>query len=186
MRYYSHIAKHCETYFKDQYYLENNHMLKFVYDIIEHLTKTVLCSNIQTLIHKVLYYYFNGKYKDNTDNYIQFVFTQNVKEYLYKTFPTELIKNNLKIFENSIEEDGHINKSITELFEDLFTMIKRESKLITVDEEVIQLLNNNVVDYYDTIIPSLLNNWQVLIENQFKFYINHSRIMETLYILYNS
>jgi hypothetical protein len=186
MRYYSHIAKHCETYFKDQYYLDENHFLKITYDIILHLIKTVLCSNIQTLIHKVMYYYFNGKYKNNTNNYIKFVFTAKVKEYLYKTLPGELIKNNLKIFKNSIEEDSHINKSITELFEDLFTMLKRESKLIIIDENIIQLLNNNVVDYYDTIIPSLLNNWQVLIENQFKFYINHSRIMETLYILNNS
>lgn len=43
----------------------------------------------------------------------------------------------------------------------------------------INLLENNVVVYFDTIIPKLLISWQSIIENIFKYIINHSRMHTT-------
>jgi hypothetical protein len=43
----------------------------------------------------------------------------------------------------------------------------------------INLLENNVVVYFDTIIPKLLTSWLSIIENIFKYIINYYRMLET-------
>jgi len=47
----------------------------------------------------------------------------------------------------------------------------------------INLLENNVVVYFDTIIPKLLTSWQSIIENIFKYIINYSRMKTTFQYL---
>lgn len=43
----------------------------------------------------------------------------------------------------------------------------------------INLLENHVVVYFDTIVPKLLTSWLSIVENIFKYIINHSRMLET-------
>jgi hypothetical protein len=47
----------------------------------------------------------------------------------------------------------------------------------------IEILQNEVVAYFDTVIPKLLNLWMAIIENIFKYYINLNRIIQTKLIL---
>jgi ankyrin repeat protein len=43
----------------------------------------------------------------------------------------------------------------------------------------INLLENHVVVYFDTIIPKLLTSWLSIVENIFKYIINYTRMIET-------
>ena len=43
----------------------------------------------------------------------------------------------------------------------------------------INLLENHVVVYFDTIIPKLLISWLSIVENIFKYIINYTRMIET-------
>jgi hypothetical protein len=50
-------------------------------------------------------------------------------------------------------------------------------------DKFIEILQNEVVAYFDTVIPKLLNLWMAIIENIFKYYINLNRIIQTKLIL---
>jgi len=58
--------------------------------------------------------------------------------------------------------------------------------LIDYDKSInnfINLLENNVVVYFDTIVPKLLTSWLSIVENIFKYIINYSRMQETKFQL---
>jgi hypothetical protein len=42
--------------------------------------------------------------------------------------------------------------------------------------ELITILTKNVAEYFDSFVPTLINNWYVVMENTLKFSINQYRL----------
>ena len=121
----------------------------------------------------------------------------------------KLVKNTLNIFDNIDEMNTNkaievkdiilsdIVNNLKNILESLDVaqrqlLFKRIDKttntitpgLLTTDYDkpintLINLLENNMVVYFDTIIPKLLTSWASIVENIFKYIINYSRMQET-------
>ena len=190
--YYKHIQNISTEYFEGSKYIETNKILNYIYDILIHLTKTIICFNIEMILRNYLLKYFFEQSSNSDDktrlsdsiDKINFIFSQNIKEYLYNTIPEKFVKNSVKIFKNFDEQIIFEEQSIKEILKDLFDLltigdvisIPKESTLMTI-------LNKDLANYFDIFIEKLILNWYVVIENTLKFVINQYRINNTLYEL---
>ena len=104
-----------------------------------------------------------------------------MKTYLYDVLPKEFIKISVGLFENFSEKKNYNHSSIKDLLNTLFSKLTLNKKVIIEENsEIMDLLNNELTDYFDLFIQKLINNWLVIIENVFKFSINQYRINKTI------
>ncbi len=179
--FYNHNNNIIKTYFENQRYIVDNKVLDFVYDLLVHLTKTFICSNIESVIKKVLY-----EYIINTQNVsIQTAIDQinlmivGIKDKLYKLLPEKFVSNSVNIYFNKDDETENPIESAAEILNNLIDLLKTSS-FIMINDYTINILKNSINPYFDTITYKLINNWNVVIENIFLFHINHYRILECI------
>ncbi len=175
-----------KDYFERQRYINKNDVVKFVYELLLHLTKTFICSSIETVIKKVLFEYISQIEISPVEFIlakVDYIFDP-VKEHLYNIIPEIFVSNSVNIY---TQIDDSLNKEIqtvSMILNNLLDLLKSSSP-IEIDEYTINLLKNNFVMYFDTIVWKTINNWNVVIENIFMFHINQYRILECINKLLN-
>jgi hypothetical protein len=164
-----------------------------VYDLLEHLTSSFICYNIEMLLRDTLMKYFISLNVNNDFNKINdkinYLLNTRVKvsnntkfiDILYKEIPKEFVKNSVNLFANESEKQLFESKSIKEILNDLFEMLSFNDILsIPTKSQIMQVLTSNLSEYFDLFVQKLINNWLVVIENIFKFNINQYRINKTI------
>ncbi len=173
-------------YFEKPRYINKNEIIEFVYNLLLHLTKTVICSMIETIIKKVLFEYINQVELSPVDlifDKVNYIFNP-VMEHLYEIIPEIFVRNSVNIYTDIDDTLNKETQSVSMVLNNLLDLLKSSSP-IEIDEYTINLLKNNFVMYFDTIVWKTINNWNVVIENIFMFHINQYRILECINRLLN-
>ena len=194
-KFYKQLELLSKIYFEGSNFTSNNKVKKFVFELLEHLTGSFICYNIEMLLRNLLMKYFvdtsvnsyveNAVDQFNDINYkINYLFeSKNViknksfKDILYKDLSKEFVRNSVDLFENYEDKQLFESKSIKEILNDLFNLLT-VSEIVSIpsNSQFMQILNRDLTDYFDLFIQKLINNWLVVIENTFKFSINQYRI----------
>lgn len=184
-KFYSNLSGYCEVYFHNEY-VENNPILEFVKELLIFLTENVICIGLENLIRNILFEYFsvndNTNLKLNNDK-INLIL-RNFDKNKYNLLSEKIVLNNTNIFINELEENSHISESIFDLFNDIIDSIIKLSS-IKLDDEKLKENLKSIIPYFETIVPKTINNWRVVIENQFLFVINHGRILKCMNVVNN-
>lgn len=187
-KFYEQLCNLSKIYFEESKYTERNKVLRFVYELLEHMTKTYICYNIEMTLRNLLTKYFMDLNIDNDFDYINkkidyLLNAENVidgkkfTDILYNDLPKEFVRNSVDIFYNYNDKNTFEPKSIKEILNDLFNLLT-VGDIVNVpsNSQFMQVLNNELTDYFDLFVQKLINNWLVVIENVFKFTINQYRI----------
>jgi len=194
-KFYKQLELLSKIYFEGSNFISSNKVKKFVFELLEHLTETFICYNIEMLLRNLLMKYFVdtsvSSYLENTAdqftdindkiNYLldskNVIRDKSLKEILYEDLPQEFVRNSVDLFENYEDKQLFESKSIKEILNDLFNLLTvGEVISIPSNSQFMQILNRDLTDYFDLFIQKLINNWLVVIQNTFKFSINQYRI----------
>jgi hypothetical protein len=203
-KYYSHIKDIAYEYFEGAKYIQTNNILKFVNDVLIHLTKNIICFNIEIILRNQLLKYFYSvilNVNENRKVYFSrravnaiinspdintnssFFESRSFKDILYKDLPILFVKSSVKIFKNQNEKIGFEEKSIKEILNEFFNLLKNNTVVTIDNSDFFNILNNDISEYFDMFVEKLIINLQVVLENVLKFVINQYRINETLKLL---
>jgi hypothetical protein len=185
--FYSHNYNIIKTYFENPRYINGepgepgNKVLGFVYDLLVHLTKTFICSNIESIIKKILYEYIISIQKIPIENILQQInlMVAEIRTPLYNSIPQKFVRNSVNIYNDIDDEYSNPVETVSDILNNLIDLLK-VSSYIEINDYTINILKNNVVQYFDTITFKLINNWNVVIENILLYHINHYRIIECM------
>lgn len=184
-KFYKHNYCIIKTYFEKQRYIkdeyDNNKVLSFVYDLLVHLTKSFICSNIESIIKKILYEYIISTQKLTIKTILEQIdlMVADIKDLLYKSIPHKFVRNSVNIYNDRYDEETSVIETTAEILNNLIDLLKASS-YIEINDITINILKNNIVQYFDTITYKLINNWNVVIENIFLYHINHYRLLECM------
>jgi hypothetical protein len=183
-KFYKHNYNIIKNYFENPRYTNGeppNKVLQFVYDLLVHLTKTFICSNIESIIKKILYEYIINMQQISTGAVFEQIdlMVNDIKDILYKIIPHKLVRNSVNIYNDINDEAGNMVETVAEILNNLIDLLKTTS-YIEINDYTINILKNNIVQYFDTITFKLINNWNVVIENIFLYHINHYRIIKSM------
>jgi hypothetical protein len=186
--FYSKLADEVEKYFIGNQFRINNELKEFVFKVLVYLTKTVIISQIELLVRKVLMEYFDNTYPSSVPNLLRTTgvlynntFTGNNESNINKLYnlAEKLVINSVYIYRDDNEKDTFIEKSIENLLEEwLIETIKSGAINVDENDEFISKLKIELNNF--GFIKNIINNWLVVIENNFKFIINHSRLLKML------
>jgi|UniRef100_A0A6C0IUJ8 hypothetical protein len=192
-RFYHTCSKYIEPYFKQEKFLENNDTLDFVNNLLIHMTQNVICFGFEVAIKKCLFNYFFNKHKgenmDVTINRVGVMFNQSMRKdgedmltILYNSIANKLVLNSVKLFKNKKEQVIYSEVSTREILSEYINLFTLDGALK--DNSYVYKNLNVIVNYFDKIATKMIYNWQVTIENYFRFVINQSRIIKTLLALH--
>jgi hypothetical protein len=180
-KFYKHNYNIIKTYFENPRYIENSKVLSFVYDLLVHLTKTFICSNINSIIKKILYEYIISSQNIPIEAILDQInlMVIDIEYLLYNLIPHKFVRNSVNIYNDQSDEASSSVETVADILNNLIDLLKTSS-YIDINDITINILKNNIVQYFDTITYKLINNWNVVIENIFLFHINHYRIIECM------
>ena len=182
-----------EKYFENPSYIDKNDLLAFTRELLIHLTQNVLCHGIEIIIRKIIFEQLKTTASANTEivdlmdyifNYRDGPVKSSIMDVLYDKIALKFVLNSVKVFHNEIEESEHEAQDVEEILTNFFDLLKIRSP-IEITEYTFTLLKSNVITYFSTIIPKTINNWNVCIENQLIYVINHYRILKCYSLLNN-
>ena len=199
------ISCYCEKYFMKDKFIKSNKQLDDIYKfILKEYTEKIICDSIVTLIEIIMdKFIFNNNYmfiNKVLNNY--FSNGESIDNIIYEN-ARKIIKSCLNIFTDIDELNKYKQEDIKDILMDIINNIRNSmtgtdrfydtttGNIIPLNSQghteitnsFIELLSNEVLIYFDTIIPKLLSLWHVIIENIFKYYINHNRIVQIINIL---
>jgi hypothetical protein len=87
-----------------------------------------------------------------------------IRDYLYEDIPKLLVENSVGILNERGDEVS--GQTASEILNQLIILLQTTS-VIEINEYTLNILKNNIIPYFDTIIYKLINNWNVSIENIF-------------------
>ena len=105
----------------------------------------------------------------------------NFEDNNYKILAEKLVLNNTNVFNDEFEENKMVSESVNDLINNILDTLIKTSPL-KLDDKVKEQLKN-ITPYFETIVPKTINNWRVVIENQFLYVINHARILKCIEII---
>ena len=187
---FKHISHLVETYFTTKKYIVDNIILKDIYEIIIEITRLVIGTNLELIIRKVLYSYFNESLLDNIniELSIDIVFNNKLNGYnfslktkLYKDLCKEMVKYALEVFENNIDENEFIPLTMRDLLLSYFDLFNFTQ--LKIPDNIITILKTQIIDYFDTFGYRCIMLWLVNTENIFKYFIKNYRLLEMQIIL---
>ena len=180
-KFYKHNYHIIKTYFENPRYIDNNKVLGFTYDLLVHLTKTFICSNIESIIKKILYDYIISTQNIPIENILEQIdlMVSDIEDVLYNVIPSKFVHNSVNIYDNQEDEASYVIETVADILNNLIDLLK-VSSYIEINDYTINILKNNIVQYFDTIVFKLINNWNVVIENIFIYHINHYRMIECM------
>jgi hypothetical protein len=175
-KYYNHITSIVKEYFEKPRYLDDNKPLNFVYEMLIHNTKVFICGNINNIIKRILFEYIIEINKTGITNAMETIdyMVEPIKDYLYNTVPSIFVRNSVGIFKNYNDEMENISMTVAEVLNNLLDLLVTSSP-VKIDSYVLNIMKNNVNQYFDTIVYKIINNWNVVVENIFIFNINQHR-----------
>ena len=188
-KFYHTCSNYIEDYFKNEKFLESNDILIFINRLLIHMTQNVICFGFEVSIKKCLFNYFLNKHKgeniDITINRVGEKFNQtmrqdgkNMIEILYEMIAAKLVLNSVKLFGSKKEQLIYSEASTKEILSEYINLFIDDNDINTSSPVYRNL--NVIVNYFDKITTKMIYNWQVTIENYFRFVINQSRIVKTL------
>ena len=180
-KFYKHNYNIIKIYFENQRYIDDNKVLGFVYDLLVHLTKTFICSNISSIIKKILYEYIVSTQNIQLSDVFKQIdlMVDGIDDVLYNIIPKKFVRNSVNIYMNEDDEASNPIESVSEILNNLIDLLNTKSD-IPINDYTINILKNSINPYFDTITYKLINNWNVVIENIFLFHINQYRILECI------
>ncbi len=175
-KYYNHITTIIKEYFEKPRYLDDNKPLNFVYDMLVHNTKTFICGNINNIIKRILFEYIIETNKTGVTNAMEMIdyIVDPINDYLYNTIPAIFVRNSVGIFKNYSDEMENISMTVAEVLNNLLDLLVTSSP-VKIDSYVLNIMKNNINQYFDTIVYKIINNWNVVVENIFIYNINQHR-----------
>jgi hypothetical protein len=192
LSYLNHSELLASQYFENPKYIDENinKNLTFIYDLLVHLTKTIICFGIEIVTRKVIFNYINNIYSnyslDDINGIIERLFNdKNFKDNLsfldiiYNEYPEIIVKNSINIFTDLNEKVNFEQISVAEMLQNLFNRFNN-LRIVELDEIIMSNLNKNVANYFDLFTARVIKNWFVICENTLKLIINHQRISNTL------
>ena len=191
IEYYEFMHTFVKTYFEKSFYKTDNKILVFIYNMLIHLTQNILCNSIELIIQKILFQSIEQTniITDTDLNSIQkimtrveYIMTDEIKKYLYKEVAIKLVINSVNIFNDIEEKESHETQSTGEIL-NLFLELLVSSSPIKLHDNTLNILKNNIIPYFDTIVNRTINNWAVCCENMFLYLINHYRLLKTIQVL---
>lgn len=190
LSYYEEMNNICVEYFESPRYTGNN-IVGFVYNTLIHLTRTIICSSIENIIRKILFETFQTGYYNGSDEVkkfekilrkINYFITPNIKKYLYEEVAEKFVKTSVSIYIDSNEKASYEILTVTEILHSFIDLMLSES-FDKLDNNIVEVLKNNIVSYYETIVNKIILNWNVCIENMFLYMINQYRYVKMIDIL---
>jgi hypothetical protein len=184
-----------KQYFENPKYINQkiNKNLNFIYDLLVHLTKTIICFGIEMITRKVLFNHLYNVYNNNDNldeinTIINRLFNEKINlaesksftEILYEDYPEIIVKNSINMYENLNEKVNFEPLSVNEMLQNLFRLLNNAPEVVELDEIIMNNLNKNIANYFDLFTTRVIKNWFVVCENTLKFVINHQRISRTL------
>jgi hypothetical protein len=141
-----------------------------------HNTKVFICGNINNIIKRILFEYIIETNKTGITNAMEMIdyMVEPIKDYLYNTVPSIFVRNSVGIFKNYNDEMENISMTVAEVLNNLLDLLVTSSP-VKIDSYVLNIMKNNVNQYFDTIVYKIINNWNVVVENIFIFNINQHR-----------
>ena len=108
-----------------------------------------------------------------------------IKQRLEDVISQKMVENSVQLFENRDDEMNFTQQSVKDMLDEICNLfiinpnvsIPEDSQFITIMKEM------NL--YFDSFVGKTILNWQVVIENTFKFNINQGRIINSIYNLFN-
>jgi len=188
-KFYSHLSGYCEVYFHNEYISHNgetiNPIKEFVRELLVFLTQNVICVGIETLVRKVLFEYFSlTEYSNMSINNAKvnsILDLSKFRENNYNILAEKLVINNTNVFQDEFEENDMVSENVNDLINNMLDTLIKTSPLKLNDKVKEQL--KAITPYFETIVPKTINNWRVVIENQFLYVINHARILKCINIV---
>ena len=193
INYFDHINNMAETYFNNPKYINEttNYILYFINNLLIHLTKIIICYNIEQIIRKLLFNHYMNISHYNLDEIIgmidriinqDHIYIHSFYYILYNDIPEQIVKNSILLFNSKEDKLDFTPKSIIEILQNLFDILSYQTNEIPTI--IINYLNNEVATYFNLFSNKLINNWYMLCENIFKYIINHNRMIKTANIIY--
>jgi hypothetical protein len=196
-QYYEHMHNICKSYFENPRFMKQNKVLRFVYDMLIHLTQNILCNSFELIIRKILfqesrsidYLQLNLPLNRNSTpttgaftkiyRRIDYILTDEMIQYLYSDVAKKLVINSVSIYEDASDKESYETQTVSEILNSFIDLMATNSP-IEIDRNTIAILKTNIVQYFDSIVGRTINNWNVCAENMFLFTINQYRIIETM------
>ena len=196
-----HWALIAETYFSKKKYTDDNEMLKFIEELLNYITIMVIGNGIELMMRRILMTWLLDasidKDYDKINEIINYILetdltgkidddkpTTMLKE-LYNNVCPNLVKNSVEIFENRSDEQAHNVQNTKEILLNYFQLLDLTVWGNKIPNEVKDIFNVQVINYFDTIISKSISLWFVNIENILKFFINNYRCLKTMLELIN-
>ena len=170
----------------EKYFIEGkyNKINKFTRKLLIHLTQKVICSAIEIIIRKVLLAQLQDQ-KDYTNKeiMIEFIFNkqdasgESLIDILNNNIAIELVQSNVNMFESKKDKLEYIIKDTDDI---LFSFIDSMETLspIELSDYTVKVLKNNIVKYFGTIVPKIIQNWKITCENVYLFSINQYNLLQ--------
>jgi hypothetical protein len=177
----------CESYFKLPQYRKLNEGVEFLYYMSYHIVNIFIGGNIEKTITKILINYYKelNYSNDNIENNINLILSLNLNgsdlsilDHLYQRVCPELVKHCSNIYNNYDEKKTIISKSSLEILTDFFNLF--DSTIVEVPIEIINLIKNEVLPYYDSFVSKAIILMKVNMENIFRYMITNHKALKTL------
>jgi hypothetical protein len=187
LEYYNHLNIICKSYFEKPRFMSQNKMLRFVYDLLIHLTQNILCHSIELIIRKILYQsfletdYLEPKIDglNKVIDRIDYIITNELKQYLYGEVAKKFVMNSVSCYEDIEDKESYEVQTTSDILNQFLDFMETNSP-IEIHKNTMSILKNNIVPYFDTIIGKTINNWNVVSENMFLFCINQYRLLKLI------
>ncbi len=184
------------------YDYEENYVLAETLDIITHIVKHTLCSNLYYTVIKVLTKYFielnkedikkdmEKKKKENIDlkkkdiNLKTIIYdkiqnsdlNKNIHDYVLLQMPKLLVKKKLDIYENDYEETV---LDVDKLFDKLLNIITSSNEFPFPKDSTLDInLKGVIFEYYKELFNLVIPKMKIFIDDYNKFILNESRFVK--------
>jgi len=191
------------------YNSSENYILTETLDIIKHIIKSVLCSNLYYAIVKIMVKYISSlnpkelmdktklatfkklKYNDYIREIVNKIInpnygvsgaTQDAKlhKYILNEMPTFLVKILIKIYKDDLDEEKSI-KTIDELFQNIINIIiSNDIFVIKKDSTLVSNLENYVFKYYKEVFMQIIPKMKIVVDNYCRFILNETRFINMM------
>ena len=185
-----HLHTLCEGYFNDKSLLDTNKVLRFIKDLLEYLTKLVICNGIEYSMRHILFTFYTSS-SDEESSYaiydkINYIFSgviegfnDTLHDILFNNICERLVKCSTSIYKDKDDKILYQNETIRDILLEFFNYLD-----LSLDE-IKQIFELQLIPYFDNFISKTILLWMVNIENIFKYFINTFRITGIYIILSN-
>lgn len=194
--FYTNTNKVSEIYFTFGKYTSENKVLLFVKELLIFMTKYFIIFPYIMLLRKILLAYFKNTNPNlsvnEANNRINYCFQfdsfydgkiTDIETTLLNKISKSIVENSTGIFEDSFKEAEFNQQSVKELLDGITNLFTINPTLPIPEDSIFYKNIKEVNSYFDTFVNRLILNWQVIIENTFKFNINQGKIIKSVFNL---